>query len=485
MSTVTRVVGRPAALLVALAFAAALLSAQEVAEPEPRPGDTLGVHVVEPGETLSSITYRYLGVARLWRENHRLNPGVRDPNRLRIGQRLRVITHRELPESSAEILEVANRVEQQQSPADWEPAREGARLRRDDAVRTFRRSSTELGFEEDARLFVSELSLVYIRQVGERLTGVRERQIEIDYGVADLEAAPERADSSAIEVLVGDAIARPQPGPSGRVRSRLRTDEGSGDAAVMIYDGESAVEAGGQTVAVGRGMGTAVPSGQAPLPPERLLPAPTASSPANREILAISNPRFRWQPLDGAESYRVEVCRDRECGSVVDVASVTGTEWRPDPPLPAGDLFWRVRGVSASGLDGYPCRSLSMTRPAGVVADLLPPSIALRVVEPGRADGELRFYLGAAGAIDPVIEDDAAGVDSVRFRYDAGPWRPWRAGPMLPPQATGSHLLEIEASDRTGRVSEILEAEVVVLMEPPAPPTVRSPAPRARDAGAP
>ena len=67
-------------------------SAQELVEP--RPGDRVEWHTVQSGETLSAITKSYLGVADLWPENARLNPSIGEPDRLRIGQRIRVIiTH--------------------------------------------------------------------------------------------------------------------------------------------------------------------------------------------------------------------------------------------------------------------------------------------------------------------------------------------------------------------------------------------------------
>lgn len=461
---------RLGALVAALVLAGGALHAQPVAEPEARVGDELGWHIVQPGETLSVITQRYLGVSRLWRENHRLNPTIRDPDRLRIGQRLRVITKRDTPERSAEILQVANRVDQKPVASDWLPAQEGNRLRRDEALRTGRRSSSALGFEDGTELKVGETSLVLIRQIGQRLTGERQQTIEIDYGEADLAAAPQRAGSSEIEVIVGGATARPEPAQSGRIDSRLRKND-SGGAELMVYDGKSAVEAAGQSVNVGRGMGTAVRPGEAPSPPERLLPAPTVTAPTRGTRFGFSNPQFAWRPLATAASYTVEVCADPGCAQLVDrAAGLESTEWRPEN-LPAGVLFFRVRGKSANGLDGYPSPATRFEISVGM-PDLEPPVIALQVTPPGRAASPSEIFLGPRGALRPMLHDDASGIQRLRYRWDQGAWRVWTTGAISAPAAGGVYALELEARDRAGRESN-LALQVERLVQPPAPPLVR------------
>jgi hypothetical protein len=130
----------------------------------------------------------------------------------------------------------------------------------------------------------------------------------------------------------------------------------------MVYGGAGEVEARGVKVDVPRGMGTSVPPGGAPQPPEKLLPAPEALGPAAAASFDYANPIFSWEAVPGAASYTLEVCRDPVCGQLVlRQTGITQTRWDSDE-LPRAELYWRVLAVAASGLDGFS----SMPRSFGV-----------------------------------------------------------------------------------------------------------------------
>ena len=69
-------------------------------------------------------------------------------------------------------------------------------------------------------------------------------------------------------------------------------------------------------------------------PPDRLL------APLSGSIDDSLRPLFRWSGSEGT----VEVCRDCPCSNVIASFGGPAGEARPDTPLPAGMLFWRVRG---------------------------------------------------------------------------------------------------------------------------------------------
>jgi len=152
--------------------------------------DTLGWYIVRPGDTLEGITVQFLGEKSLWRDNWKLNPSIRDPNRLRIGQRLRIILHRQLPPRTAQILSIGGRVDQQPSPNPWIPASRGNLLKEEDGVRTHQNSSTQLEFDDRTRLTINESSLVFLREVSRSLGGVDREQIEVVEGQADIDLQP-------------------------------------------------------------------------------------------------------------------------------------------------------------------------------------------------------------------------------------------------------------------------------------------------------
>ncbi|HEX2835615.1 MAG TPA: LysM peptidoglycan-binding domain-containing protein [Thermoanaerobaculia bacterium] len=325
-------------------LAVLLLSAVRIAA-----DDTIGWHVVQPGETLSRITVKYLGSSADWRDNWKLNPGIADPNKLKPGQRVRVILSRTLPARSALVNRVARRVEKKPEPAPWTTARAGDQLGERNGIRTYEASSAELKFEDNTLLTLTERSLVFLRGTQTAATNRATNEIEIVDGHADLEQpankpAPSNA-SRDIEIFVGTTTAKPV---GGAAKARFRK-EGTA-AQVMSYRGAASVASAGASVNVGEGMGVAVPEGKKPPKPERLLVAP-ALSPVDA---ASPRPTIRWSAVEGALRYTAEVCRDASCAEIVArEASVETTEWQP-PALDAGDYVVRVSARSASGLDGFP-----------------------------------------------------------------------------------------------------------------------------------
>ena len=68
----------------------------------------------------------------------------------------------------------------------------------------------------------------------------------------------------------------------------------------MVFSGSSTVAAAGAEVEVPSGMGSTVPEGAPPSPPETLLPRPELVSPALGADLAWANPTLAWRPVAGA-----------------------------------------------------------------------------------------------------------------------------------------------------------------------------------------
>lgn len=322
--------------------------------PQASPADETTWHEVQPGETLQGITRATLGSADLWEDNWRLNPTLKDPHRLAPGQRILIYTRRK--GRTAEIRGLSRKVEQKPHPElSWLPAHLGDVLRTRDGVRTHERSSAELGFDDGSSLVITEMSLVFLRERGQSLEGEpARRSVEILEGQADLAAKPRKtAQAPSIEIVVGGATATPRTTPDRDTQARARTT-GAGGAQLMVYGGAADLVSGGRQVEVDEGMGSTVQRGAAPTPPEKLLPASRMFAPVPGASYDHANPRLSWQPVEGAASYTLEVCRDLACGELVERATrLRDTRFTPDG-LPLGTLYVRVRAVSTTGLDGFP-----------------------------------------------------------------------------------------------------------------------------------
>ncbi|MEM7585876.1 MAG: LysM peptidoglycan-binding domain-containing protein [Acidobacteriota bacterium] len=450
-----------------------MLATPAAATDDPRIQDKLGWHTVQPGETFQAITQRYLGTPHLWRENWKLNPQIKDPGLLRAGQRLRVIVERQLPARRAVIEEVSNVVDKRLQRGAWQAAASGDPLAPRDGVRTAEQASTRLGFDEGSELTVSELSQIYLKGLDSTVRGVKRGSIEIEKGQADLLLAPAQPRKVNIEIVVGDAVTRPRPGPNGRAETRSRRPE-AGGAQLMVYGGSSQIEAGGSTVEVPRGMGTSVPEGGAPLPPEKLLPAPVVTSPTGNPSFGYSNPRFAWRPVAGAASYTFEVCLDPGCAQLVRrVTGLTSTQWQPEQ-LPAAPLHWRVTAVSASGLDGYASRGQAFAIESEL-RDLEPPIVVAILLGEGASTAPDTFVVGAGSRLRLAARDDASGTAEIRYRWldestaDAA-WQRWAGQDLAPPPRDAK--FEFEATDHLGQTSQRWRVNVMLDSTAPAAPTV-------------
>jgi len=413
-------------------------------------GEEQGYHVVRPGETLEDITAYYLGSSERWRENWKLNEGLKNPHLILPGQRLKVLVPRRLPPSTARLTKTARRVEDQLAPHPWDDAWEDDLLKPRDGVRTFEGSSAELMFSDATQLVLTEQSLVILGHDAAVPRVVDRQQIEVVLGQADLESRPVAGSSEEIEIILGDATATPRPGAGAEgVQARTRRPE-RGGAQLMVYRGESEIAAAGERLTVPQGMGTSVPEGAPPSPPEELLAAPAALHPEAGSRLVAGNPPFRWRPVEGAHSYTLEVCADAECGRLVErVVDLAALTWRPER-LPVGELFWRITAVSPSGLDGYPSAPVAFAILSND-ADTEPPIATLRFLGPQLGVDD-RLVVGPGTEIEVTVTDAASGpeawtpvLDGEETTLEAwnGPW------------SSGAHTAAVVAVDGAGNRAQL------------------------------
>lgn len=406
-----------------------------------------GWHTVRPGESLWVIAARYLGSDTEWKTIHALNPQIKNPHRIAPGQRIRVKVLPQYSGDLAKVVKISRRVEEQLTPHPWTASTVENLLNPRDGVRTFEASSSEILFADNSRLVVSEDSLVFLGRAGKVEQTTRRDEIEIVMGQGDFDGSLE---AKSREFVVGGSRIKPAEG--GAIQTRLRRFD-SGNSQVMVYEGESAVESGGTSQKVERGMGTQMKDGEAPAPPERLLTAAEPQSPEAASEWRVASPPFAWSTVDGAASYVLEVCGDQECAELVALfGGLEQVEYRA-AELEAGSFFWRVTPVSASGLDGYP----SATTPFTILStgvDTTAPAIATRFTGT-QIEREGTLYLGVGAKLEVDVEELESGIDLVWADLDGerrslamveGPWEP------------GRHEVVVRAQDRAGNgsASEVL-----------------------------
>lgn len=453
---------RMAALVLVLLWVSPQAGAQD--EAESSGSENMGWYVVRPGDTLRDLAARYLGSEGRWEQIWKLNTEtVEDPNWISPQQTLRLPLPEQLPADGALLTKVSREVQDQPTPLEWSDSQENELLRSRDGVKTKKASSAELLFGDDTSLVLTEQSIVFI---GEKVRQqeVDRQQIEVVVGQADLSGKKASASGGQFEIVLGDAKATPSADQNGVIETRARRPP-AGGAQLMVYSGKSELEAAGTKLEVGTGMGSSVVEGEAPTPPEKLLPAAGNLVPKSGTKLATPQPQFSWQPVGGAESYTVEVCHDPKCGVLVERAvGLSESSWQPSN-LPVAALHWRVTAVSATGLDGYPSAPVGFEILTEAI-DKVPPQVKVSFSGPQQAPRSglnKAWIVGPGMKIDVEVEDEASGVDSWTAHLDGEAIEPAALGG---PWTRGAHTLSVVASDRAGN-SETLEVPFIFDPDPP------------------
>ncbi len=445
-----------AAWLRSVALLLSLWVCAQHAAARPQFEDRVEEYTVVAGDTIAAITRRWLGEETWWEDNWRLNPQVRDPDLLRIGQRLRIITQRRVIAEKAEVVQAINRTEKMLERPRWQPAATGDTLSAGQGLRTRESSTAELRFNAESSLRLDEFSQVFLAAKETSLRGVDRGSIQIERGSVDLVFAPIERPRTQIELIAGPATTRPEPLPGQATELRTgATDDGG--ARVMVYSGRSQVSAAGAEVAVEQGMGTRVPEQGPPSPPEPLLAAPSVETMDQR--WNYSNGRLRWTEVAGAAAYQVQVCTDAACTMLLQGARVEAPAlFVQVEPLPLGSHYWRVRALSANALEGY-SSSVARVHVDNASPDLQPPMLALQPLSGSVLgdDGALRHGPNARWL--PVALDEGSGVARIEIRREPGPWQTWAGEPIRMDEAR-SAVTRLRAIDLLDQISPELVLQV-------------------------
>lgn len=301
-------------------------------------------HVVLQGENPWTISMRYLRSMALWPRLVSYNR-IADPLRIAPGTVLRIpedwLARRKLP---ARVLAVHGQV-------SWVDARgRPTRIRAGDnipvgaLVRTGTQDSLSLGLLDDSRVLVKSDSEVRLESNAE-ITRDKRRSILLDLRRGALENDVEKRSSSGgrfeIRTPAGIAAARGTAFRVNASETRTSTEVLAGAVALQNRAGAVDVEAG---------FATSATRNSAPEPPRALLPAPDlAGLPRRIERVPSDLP---IPALAGASAYRTQIAADAA------FAALLFDQTAPLPvarvrDLPDGEYQMRVRGVDASGFEGY------------------------------------------------------------------------------------------------------------------------------------
>ena len=401
-------------------------------------------HTVESGETLHSITRKYLGSDFLWQENWKLNPHIENPHLLTIGDELTIIQERIIPAEKARVLETVNRVEKKPVTSEWKVTAAGDELIQQEGVRTYEQSSALLAFNDQSTLKVLEFSQIFLKNRSTTLRGTDSATIEIIKGDTELKWEPLNTQATDITIMLGSTASKPALGQGKTTALRTGLTD-AGDSVISVFQGQSAVESAGTAVQVPQGMGVAVKQGQAPPKPEPLLPAPSLAPDTATEY-SYTNPIIKWQPVNGASDYVVELCADETCQIISSVFKTTDAHWQDSQARTAGIHYFRVAARTAQKLVGYHSKPHKLVFSSDQM-DQVGPLVAVHLSGPQMLK-QSQLTVGPSAMISIHAIDLLSGLAQIEYRWNNESWETYQNEPISLVGQSGTFY--VRAIDRLG-----------------------------------
>ncbi|MFZ4575993.1 MAG: FG-GAP repeat domain-containing protein [Phycisphaerales bacterium] len=85
--------------------------------------------------------------------------------------------------------------------------------------------------------------------------------------------------------------------------------------------------------------------------PPPVITTPRLVAPLSGMRVTSQRPTLRWMLPAGVTRARVELCADRPCTRMLAQQEVTGNSWRSPTRFDPGVMFWRVKGLDATGAE--------------------------------------------------------------------------------------------------------------------------------------
>lgn len=302
---------------------------------------------VRPGDTLWDLGGLYLKPSVRWQQLQQHNR-IDNPYQLPPGQLLRFpISWLRTEPAPARVLSVRGKVEL--SGADGTATRAlqaGEQLHIGDTVETEGDSSITLEFADASRLQLREYSRLRLDQLSRYgHTGMVDTRLRLQQGRASNRVTPARGPASRYIIdaptatsSVRGTVFRVSAGDTGHVGA---TEVLQGKVQVGNPHGQRLVRPGQST--------RSSSADAAPAAVSALLPAPALRNDALR--LAPLPTLLAWEPVTGADHYRVEVVQAATPEILLFATSTADTRLAIGD-LPPGQLRLLLRAVDAQGVEG-------------------------------------------------------------------------------------------------------------------------------------
>lgn len=304
------------------------------------------IYSTVPGDNIWDISEKHLDTVMRYKQIKTIN-GVQAPKQMRPGTKLRIPMKwvRSNP-VSAEILEVRGSGEIIRNNNDIEKnLNPGIKLNLGDQLKTGSNTTIAIQFADKSILTLHENSLIRFDHLSAHgTTGMVDTRMKLLKGRMDTRVTPAVGPGSRFEIKTPSAISAVRG-----TEYRAAILNAANTSNIEVLKGKVAVSGAQKKKLIKAGFGTQVAQGKAPIAARKLL-APPKLKPLPDRIRRI-NWMLQWDPVKGAEKYRIEVDRQADFNTLIwhELSSYTRAAF---PNLPDGHYFVRIRAVDKLALEG-------------------------------------------------------------------------------------------------------------------------------------
>ena len=383
-------------------------------------------YTVRPQDSVSSLAQQYLKLSVSWQELARYN---RLPNDgvIQVGMQLRMpLRWLAVKQAQAKLTAISGDVQIQPVNGAWRQAQPGEAVQTGQQIKVGINSSARLQFADASELVMQPQSALVMDTLSVYAGGYMvDTQLRLQAGRVEVHANPQGRQGQKFEVITPAAVASVRG-------TQFVVDAQGGRTLQQTQEGQVALQTGRGKVLVQEGFGSAVKSGEKPIPPELTKPAPTLQNPASR---FVDFPMvFNWVDQAEVTGWVMQIGRDQQ------MAALVLTQEADRPFLDAGGLADGRYYLRAWTLDdkGMPSKTVLHPFEVAIPRQLQGPVIQLSP----------QYLSGGPMAIDlaPLapgqryllqITRDAEGRQPVWYQANAGQML---SVPKLPAQDRPYHL---------------------------------------------
>ena len=299
---------------------------------------------VRPGDNLIQFANRYLINPDDWHVLQSLNQ-IKNPKHLQTGKQIRVplVLLKQTP-ASAEVVLASGQAGILKTDNSVQSVTVGQQLGAGTALVTGVNSKLNIKFADGSIVSMQPNSTMKLDTLSMYSGGgMVDTKLRLQQGKVEAEANPAHVRGHQMQIITPSAVAAVRG-----TKFRVSTDVVS--IRQETLEGQVALVAAGEEVAVDKGFGSLSEGGNAPLPPVLLLPAPATNALAHK--LEALPAVFSMPAQDGAVAWLGKVSVDEKFDSIA-AENLSQDSNLSFSDLPDGKYFLKVRAKDKQGLEGY------------------------------------------------------------------------------------------------------------------------------------